>query len=298
MKPSLSPQISVLMPVYQPNPAWLRAAIESLNAQTYPHWQLVLSLDGDDPATLNAADVAQDSLTKGHPLIVVRGKRSGISSALNRGLAACNTPYTARLDADDLCRPSRLLQQWQLLEHEPKLVACGMQIKGIDANGNQINQRLHRYPTTPTATLLVGAIFNTPSAHPVLMVRTDQAKRIDGYRAFPCMEDYDLMARLCRNGDITNLLDVGLDYRMHKGQHSRQVRPMRSHLLAARWMFLQQLCYKQPVAVVFATVPLLLFIMGPRGEHGIRRLAGRWAAKAKKFIEGQSGLRLRRRQKE
>jgi glycosyltransferase involved in cell wall biosynthesis len=278
MTSNCSTQISVLMPAYKPNPAWLRATINSLNAQTYPHWQLVLSLDGDDPATLDAAHLARDTLATGHPLIVVRGQRSGITGALNRGLAACNTPYIARLDADDLCRPSRLEQQWQLLEHNPKLVACGMQIQGIDANGNALNKRLHRYPNTPTSTLLVGAIFNTPIAHPVLMVRTDQAQRIGGYHPLPCMEDYDLMARLCRHGGLTNLAEIGLDYRVHNAQHSRQVRPRRSHLLAVRWRFLQQLRRQQPAAVAFMGLPLLLYGIGPQGEYRLRRLAGRWAA--------------------
>jgi glycosyltransferase involved in cell wall biosynthesis len=285
MKPSLSPQISVLMPVYQPNPEWLRATIDSLNAQTYTHWQLVLSLDGDDPATLNAADVAQDSLATGHPLIVVRGQRSGITSALNRGLAACNTPYTARLDADDLCRPSRLLQQWQLLEKEPKLVACGMQIKGIDANGNPLNKRLHRYPTTLATTLLVGAIFNTPIAHPVLMVRTDQVLRIGGYHSLPCMEDYELMARLCCHGGLLNLSEIGLYYRVHNAQHSRQVRPRRSELLAVRWTFMKQLRNQQPAAIALVGIPLLLYGIGPQGEYRLRRITGRCAAMLRGLIQ-------------
>lgn len=271
-------QISVLMPAYRPNPAWLKATIGSLNVQTYPHWQLILSLDGDDPATLAAAQVARDHLATGHELIVVKGQRSGITGTLNRGLAACNTPYTARLDTDDLCRPSRIEQQWQLLEQNAALVACGMQIQGMDANGNLLTKRLHSYPTTPTSTVLVGAIFNTPIAHPVLMVRTDQAKLVGGYRPLPCMEDYDLLARLCQVGGLTNHAEIGLDYRVHNAQHSRQVRPLRSHLLAARWRFLQQLRRKQPAAIALLGLPLLLYAIGPQGEYELRRHAGHWAA--------------------
>lgn len=282
MTAAANTQISVLMPAYRPNPTWLRATIVSLTAQTYTSWQLVLSLDGDDPDTLAAAQIAQDTLTTGHKLIVVQGERSGITGALNRGLAACNTPYTARLDADDLCRPRRLEQQWTLLEHNASLVACGMQIQGIDANSHPLTKRLHRYPTSPTATVLVGAIFNTPIAHPVLMVRTDQAQRVGGYRPLPCMEDYDLMARLCQLGGLTNLADIGLDYRVHTAQHSRQVRPRRSHLLAARWRFLQQLGRQRPLAFALLGLPLLLYTMGPQGEYRLRRLAGRWGAVLKR----------------
>ena len=61
-------QISVLMPVYQPNQAWLRATIGSLNLQSYGDWQLVLSLDGDDAATVAAAHVVKETLAPGRPL--------------------------------------------------------------------------------------------------------------------------------------------------------------------------------------------------------------------------------------
>ena len=275
-------RISILMPVYQPNPNWLRATIESLNAQTYRHWQLILSLDGDDPATRAAADIARTTLAADQRLVVVQGERCGITGALNRGLAACDSPYTARLDADDLCRSTRLEQQFQLLEQHHDLVACGMQIEGIDGEGHRLNTRLHRYPTTPTLTRLVGALFNTPIAHPVLMFRTQQAQELGGYRPLPCMEDYDLMARLGDHGGLTNLSTVGLDYRVHTSQHSRQVRPKRCHLFAARWRFLQQLVRQQPASIALVGVPVLLYVIGPQGEYALRRIAGRWAAALKR----------------
>jgi len=277
----MTTQISVLMPAYRPNPTWLQATIDSLNAQTYPHWQLVLSLDGDHPDTLAAAHIARDTLAPGHTLIVVQGERSGITGALNRGLAACNTPYTARLDADDLCRQRRLERQLNMLEIDKTLVACGMQIKSIDTNGNAIGRRLHQYPTSPTTTLLTGAILNTPIAHPALMVRTIPAQRIGGYRPVRCMEDYDLMARLCSAGGLTNLAEVGLEYRLHTGQHSRQLRPRRTDLLKARWLFLRQLCRKYPAAAALISIPLALYTIGPEAEYRMRRLARRFVGAAK-----------------
>jgi glycosyltransferase involved in cell wall biosynthesis len=265
------------MPAYRPNPEWLIAAISSLNAQSYPHWQLVLSLDGEDPATLAAFEIARNTVAKDHKLILVQGQRSGITGALNRGLAACNTPYTARLDADDICRPRRLEKQIRLLENNPSLVGCGMQIQPIDEDSKPLLKRIHRYPTTPTSTVIVGAIFNTPIAHPVMMVRTDQVKNLGGYMALPCMEDYNLMARLCHYGDLTNLAETGLDYRVHKEQHSRKLRPRRCDLLDARWRFLQQLQNRHPAAVALVGLPLLLYAIGPRGEYRMRRLAHRFS---------------------
>ena len=273
MKRHGSAEISVLMPCYQPNPAWLRAAIQSLNAQSFRDWQLIMSLDGDDQATLSSAQIARDALNAEHELIVVQGQRRGITDTLNSGLAACNTRYTARFDADDLCRPNRLQEQWQLLEDNHELVGCGMQINAIDTEGNRLKSRHHHYPTNPTETLLVGACINTPIAHPVLMFRTQAVRMLSGYRQQRCMEDYDLMARLSRVGGLTNLPGVGLDYRIHFSQHSRKARPMRKELLEARWLFMQALGRKTPVAWLLASAPLILYALGPQGELRLRRYA-------------------------
>lgn len=273
MKPHGNAEISVLMPCYRPNPAWLRAAINSLNAQSFRDWQLIMSLDGDDPATLASAEIARDALNAEHALIVVQGERRGITDTLNSGLAACNTRYTARLDADDLCRPNRLQEQWQLLEENHELVGCGMQIHAIDTEGNRLKSRRHHYPTTPTKTLLVGASLNTPIAHPVLMFRTQAVRMLGGYRQQRCMEDYDLMARLSAVGDLSNLPGVGLDYRIHFSQHSSQARPRRKELLEARWRFMQALGRKTPAAWLLASAPLILYALGPQGELRLRRYA-------------------------
>ena len=265
--------VSVLMPVYKPSLAWLEEALTSLLDQTNPSWQLVMSLDGDDPDTSAAAELAQHFFRTlpQQKLIVVRGARSGISNALNRGLAHCNTPFIARLDADDLCLPERFAFQTAALQANPNLIAIGMQIRGIDHNGQPVRERLHRYPSTPKHTLLMGALFNTPIAHPVLMMRSEAVHALGGYRNQPCMEDYDLLARLCGLGQLSNLTSLGLLYRLHPNQHSRNIRPRRSQLLAARKRFLRQSCVLTPWHRLLLPIPYLLFAIGPLLEYSIRR---------------------------
>ena len=257
--------VSVLMPVYRPYLPWLEEAFTSLLNQTNQSWKLVMSLDGDDPDTSAAAELAQRFFRthSQQQLIVVRGARSGISDALNRGLAYCNTPFTARLDADDLCLPERFASQTAALESNSDLVAIGMQIQGIDHNGQPVLARLHRYPSTPKDTLLMGALVNTPIAHPVLMMRSDAVHALGGYRNQPCMEDYDLLARLSRLGQLPNLTSLGLLYRLHPSQHSRNIRPLRGQLLTARKRFLRQSCSFNAWHQLLIPIPYLLFAIGP-----------------------------------
>ncbi|WP_163312991.1 glycosyltransferase, partial [Klebsiella aerogenes] len=46
--PKQLPQISVVMPVYNPNLAWLQEAVQSVRDQVYPNWQLCIA---DDKST-------------------------------------------------------------------------------------------------------------------------------------------------------------------------------------------------------------------------------------------------------
>lgn len=272
------------MPIYMPNHAWLSKSVESLKLQTLRSWKLVLSLDGEDPETIQAVEIVQALIENEDQLQVVQGGRVGISGTLNRGLAACNAPYTARLDADDICRPDRLEKQWLKLEANASIIACGMQIQRIDSDGLALKGRRNIYPTTPRATLLTGALLNTPVAHPTLMFRTAQIIKAGGYREIRGMEDYDLLGRICGIGNIVNLGDVGLEYRIHANQHSKRLRPLRGDLLITRLRFVRQLVNQRSArGIALSWLPILLYLMGPIGEYRARSLGSHLAGKMRLF---------------
>ena len=81
--------------------------------------------------------------------------------------------------------------------------------------------------------------MNTPIDYPVLMMRRDAVQRFGDYRQQPCMEDYDLLARLSA---FSNLKSLRLQYRLQPKQHRRQLRRLRKQLLKALVRFLEQSC--------------------------------------------------------
>ncbi|MEB0110431.1 glycosyltransferase family 2 protein [Variovorax sp. RTB1] len=95
------PLISILMPTYNPNPVHLRAAIESVRAQLYPHWELCIADDASTAAEVRSIlEFYRDSDPR--IKVVFRPKNGHISSASNSALELVTGPWIALMDHDDL----------------------------------------------------------------------------------------------------------------------------------------------------------------------------------------------------
>ncbi|WP_418132948.1 glycosyltransferase [Variovorax sp. 375MFSha3.1] len=95
------PLISVLMPSYNPNPAWLREAIESVRAQIYPNWELCIA---DDASPSQEVRAILKSYADSDPRIkvVFRPKNGHISASSNSALELVSGTWIALMDHDDL----------------------------------------------------------------------------------------------------------------------------------------------------------------------------------------------------
>jgi hypothetical protein len=117
------------------------------------------------------------------------------------------------MDADDIALPDRLRRQLAEFEGRPKLVLLGAQMLRIDKAGRQTGEG--RYPTGARA-CREHLEFSSPFAHPTVMFRAEAIRSVGGYRdAYRHAEDYDLWLRLCEVGEIDNLQERVLKYRVH-----------------------------------------------------------------------------------
>jgi GT2 family glycosyltransferase len=96
-----APLVSVLCPVFRPDAAAFLAMVDSVRAQSYPNWELILVDDGSGHAELDAIIsefVMRDPRIHG----AVLSKNSGISAATNRALAEARGKISAFIDHDDV----------------------------------------------------------------------------------------------------------------------------------------------------------------------------------------------------
>ncbi|WP_153133165.1 glycosyltransferase family 2 protein [Dechloromonas hortensis] len=207
---SQTPAVSVVLPVYN-GEAYLREAVESILAQTFGDFELIVINDGSKDGS---GEILRELAARDPRVVLVERPNAGLVTTLNEGVARARAEFIARMDADDVARPERFGLQYARLVAEPQLGVLGSSIQIIDKVGGFIRQG--DYPVTPAETLRF-LEHGCPVAHPAVMMRRDAVLKAGGYRkVFSHCEDYDLWLRISELGYcIANLPQPLLNYRMH-----------------------------------------------------------------------------------
>ncbi len=241
--PSLAPEISVLLPAYNAA-ATLGATLRSLQRQAHQDWECVMVDDGSTDgtrelmATVAALDPRMRTIARPH---------AGIVATLNAGLAECRGRFVARMDADDLMHPERLLLQRAALAAAPELCAVGCHIRIFPRRNKSAGRLAYESwlnSLTSSDDLQRDRFVECPLAHPSLFVRRETLCAFR-YRDQGWPEDYDLLLRLWANGHrIGTVAKTLLYWRDEKTRLSRtdpvydlaRFVTCKAHFLAADWL--------------------------------------------------------------
>ena len=210
--PAATPAVTVVLPVHNGG-RYLRAAVDSVLAQTFADFELVAFDDGstDDTAAVLNGIAAADARVR-----VVSRPNRGLVHTLNESIALARGTYLARMDADDLCRPGRFAKQVAYLDAHPDCVLLGSRVLWVDPDGLPITEAATE--TTHEQIDRAHLSRGWPVVHPAVMMRADAVRQVGGYRdQYNTLEDFDLFLRLAEVGKLANLPDVLLEYRQHFG---------------------------------------------------------------------------------
>jgi glycosyltransferase involved in cell wall biosynthesis len=201
----------VVLPVWN-GERFLAEAIESVTAQTLVAFELLIVNDGSTDRT---DEIAAEAARNDPRIIVLNRPHGGIAEALNTGIEMARADYVARMDADDVALPSRLEKQIAFLNAHPECVLVGTDVDVIDVEGEAIGvMTFPAHHQEIVQALITGA--SPAVAHPAIMMRKGAVLAAGGYRQehVPA-EDLDLWLRLVDFGQMANLKEPLLRYRMH-----------------------------------------------------------------------------------
>lgn len=204
------PAVDVVIPAYNAA-ATIAASVQSCLAQSAPNLRVIVVDDGSTDAT---AATVQDLARADSRVTLIRQPNSGISKAMNAGIAAGSAPFVARLDADDLSHPDRHRLQLVRMAEQPNLVALSGFYHEISGDGRDTG-RLHTPAERPTSNPDWLPAHEPALSQPFTMFRRSALQRVGLFRAFPVSEDSDLYWRLSAIGALENLPAVIGHYRMH-----------------------------------------------------------------------------------
>jgi len=199
------PLISVVMPVRNGIP-FLHDSIKSILNQTFRDFEFVIL---DDNSTDESLDVLAEWAKKDDRIrINTSAKRLGLAASSNMVIAESRAPLIARMDADDLCEPDRLVRQWSVLHDDLGVAVVGTLCDGVDGTGKPVRPR-DRWR-------IVRRSKFAPFPHGSVMMRRSVFEQVGGYD-LNCngREDQDLFRRMARCGSVVTLPEVLYHYRYH-----------------------------------------------------------------------------------
>lgn len=185
-------RISVLMGIYNCAP-YLQEALDSLYAQTYQNFKIILCDDGSKDDTYAIA--LHNAEERPDKIVLIKNERNiKLAATLNHCLQYADTEYVARMDGDDVSVPERFQKQIEFLDDHQELGFVSSPMIYFDENGEW--GAGHAIETPTVKDFQTGA---APFCHAPMMMRTKCLKSIGGYnisKAVERMEDYDLFSRL------------------------------------------------------------------------------------------------------
>jgi glycosyltransferase involved in cell wall biosynthesis len=272
----VSPRVTVVVPTYQ-GEAFVRDTLDSVLAQTYRDFEVVVCDDGSRDGTLSVLRSYGDRLR------VVTQENRGVAAARNHAASVARGELPAFLDHDDLWEPDLLATLLPLIDSDPPLgleyadahvidragTLCGRRGQYLDYHSGDVFEALLRGDFIPVETTLL---------------RTALYRDLGGSDAsLRYMEDYELCLRVARRTRVRFHPALLACYRVHERNLSHDREPMLVEWLSV----LERLCASVPPLTAHQTEIVLdeeARLANDLAWRALRRRdvtgASRWIARA------------------
>jgi alpha-1,6-rhamnosyltransferase len=234
-----APLISVIAPCYNAE-RYLEQALESIYAQDYPNFEVIIVDDGSSDRSLEMLRQLQPR----YGFAWYTQANQGVSGALNTGLEHARGVYVATPDLDDVMLPHSLSVRAHYLDQHPDVGLVGALIHYMDEHGTLgKQQRPKGIRRLDFANILAnGEVVGAP----VSLYRMEALRAVGGYDPDIRVQDFQITLRIARRGYGVHIIpEVVTRYRRHPNNLSRRykvlleadlraIEPYRGHPAYAR----------------------------------------------------------------
>jgi len=212
-------RVSIIVPTYNGS-AFLQDAFNSVLAQTYTDWEVVLVDDGSTDQTGAIAKAAAPAF--GGRLHYVYQANRGLPAARNTAIRHATGDLLALLDSDDIWLPRRLELGVRLMDSDSGIGLVHGKVARIDAHGDFMG-----FPPSPPRKYLAGRIARhiyTRRAHllcPTILFRKECVDRVGFFdETMKSTEDRDMWFRIAEHYRVAYIDEVVAHYRVSAGSMS------------------------------------------------------------------------------
>jgi len=281
---------------------FLQTAIESVLAQSYDHWELLLVDDGShDGSTEIAMRLASENPAQIKYFEHAGHQNLGMSAARNLGIHEAKGDYIALLDADDYWLPNKLEVQTRILDLQPEVgMLFGSTKYWYSWTGRQEDCKRDYVPSLRVRTytlfhppqlllLFIQGKAEVPCTCSILVRRT-VAEKIGGFEdSFRGMyEDQAFYAKICLSTPVLATDDCLAWYRQHsESNYSNAAQAGQTHVLRYRFLeWLETYCHEQCIhdKRVWEAVRRQLWLYDNSTHQKLPRLARDGIRRIKKWI--------------
>jgi glycosyltransferase involved in cell wall biosynthesis len=181
--------VSVITPTYN-HERFIAQCIESVLAQTYGHWEMIIV---DDGSTDHTASIAEEYAKKDHRIKVIRQANNGIfrlAETYNKALGLANGELIAILEGDDTWQNTKLEIQVDAMNHNLDVAVCWGQAVTTGSDHLEI---IRTYPPVdspdskwfsndPPGSILQVFLFRNCIPALTMMIRKEALQKIGGFQ--------------------------------------------------------------------------------------------------------------------
>lgn len=215
----MSPNVSIVMPVLN-GQRYISEAIESIAAQTYTDYELIVVDDGSTDATVRCVDRLRHRLNLRY---VFHSTSQGIARSMNDGVRHAVGEYIAFLDHDDAWFPAFLQTQVSHLKQHSEVGMAHSDFQTIDVAGNVIESSVAtcRKRSRPSGYVFPELFMDSFIVGNSVLIRKACFARLGVFDESLRWGDYHMWLRIARHYRIDYVPEVLTKYRQHPAQSTR-----------------------------------------------------------------------------